>query len=61
MSFYLTNKIDGKWNKLRFANEDEALRQARSLITAGEAGDLLLEDDTGIIADDAEVRDRLSN
>ena len=41
-----------------FSTEDEAIDGARSLLASGEAIACVLEDDNGIVADDAEVLER---
>jgi hypothetical protein len=41
-----------------FATEDQAVDKARALLASGEAFACVLEDDNGIVADDAEIAER---
>jgi hypothetical protein len=60
--FYLTCKLDpknhAKVRKEPFATEEQTIDRARASLASGEAFACVLEDDNGVVADDAEVAER---
>ncbi len=60
--YYLVSKLDqtnnAKVRKEPFASEDEAIDRARALLASGEAFACVLENDNGVVADDAEIAER---
>jgi hypothetical protein len=63
--YYLVCKLDpkdhAKFLKEPFETEEEAVARAHVLLTSGEAFACVLEDDSGTVADDAEVAKRCTS
>jgi hypothetical protein len=63
--YYLVCKIDpqnhAKVKKESFETEKEAVERASALLKSGEAFACVLEDDNGVVADDAEVAQRCAS